>query len=168
MPLSARIGGRDELAKFLADHGYNKGVEVGVNKGLYSEVLCKANPNIELYCVDAWFNSRAKRLATARLKPYNATLIHKLSLDAVKDFPDRSLDFVYIDADHYFDSFVCDLVFWSKKVKKYGIVGCHDYFCHSYNGVVGAVNAYTNCHNINPWYVTLELWPSAFWIKNYR
>lgn len=168
MPLLARVGGRDELANFLADEGYHKGAEIGVNKGYYSETLCKANPNIELYCVDAWYNQRAKKLATARLKPYNATMIHKLSLDAVNDFPDQSLDFVYIDASHYFDDFVCDLVYWSKKVRKYGIIGCHDYFHHSYNGVVGAIDAYTNCHNIYPWYVTLELWPSAFWVKNYR
>lgn len=168
MPLSATLGGRDRLAKFLGENGFNRGAEVGVKKGEYSEILCSYNPNIELYCVDVWDKPIYHNKAIRRLEKYNAKLIQKYSLDAVNDFGDRSLDFVYIDANHTFDHIVCDIVFWSRKVKKYGIVACHDYFAHSFGGVMKAVDAYTHCHSINPWYVTLELWPTAFWVKNYK
>lgn len=86
-------------------------------------------------------------------------------MEALKDFSDDFLDFVYIDANHEFDYCCPDIIFWSQKVRSGGIVACHDYFHHVRGGVVHAVNAYTASHNIQPWYVTREVFPTAFWVK---
>ena len=48
-------------------------------------------------------------------------------MEAVNDFPARSLDFVYIDADHRFPFVAQDLYHWYWRVRKGGVVAGHDY-----------------------------------------
>ena len=86
-------------------------------------------------------------------------------MDALADFEDSSLDFVFIDGNHTFDYAVSDIIYWSYKVRKGGIVAAHDYYAFAKNGVMKAVDAYTHCHHIDPWYVTYEHVPTAFWFK---
>ena len=173
LPMMLKRGGRSRLCNFFKDYGFNRGAEIGVNWGRYSERLCRANPeNIELYCIDPWYSrvrpERAEKKvvrAKERLAPYNATIIRKKSMDALADFKDKSLDFVFIDGNHSFD-FVCpDIIFWSQKVRKGGIIACHDYYAFRNGGVMKAVEAYTHCHKIDPWYTTYEVMPSAVWFK---
>ena len=103
------------------------------------------------------------------MEPYDAEIIRKTSIDAVKDVPDESLDFVYIDAMHEFDYMMVDIILWTPKVRKGGIVSGHDYtpstiFC----GVIPALDAYTKTHNIDRWYITSESiadTPSFFWVR---
>jgi hypothetical protein len=49
-------------------------------------------------------------------------------MEALGDFEDESLDFVYIDGNHEFRYIAEDLFEWTKKVKKGGIVSGDDYF----------------------------------------
>ena len=86
-------------------------------------------------------------------------------MEALHDIKAQSLDFVFIDGDHSFDYVVQDIIYWSKKVKSGGIIACHDYYPFHDCGVMNAVNAYTHSHNINPWYATKELEPTAFWVN---
>lgn len=174
LPIGVKANGRDTLAVLFAKLGYTVGAEIGVKKGLFSKVLLDANPKLRLFCVDTWGiendgyagrHSRNFRHAKALLAGCNVTFIQKTSSDALADFADESLDFVYIDANHTFDYCCPDIIFWSKKVKSGGIVGCHDYFNHLSGGVVKAVDAYVHCHHIDPWYVTEEVFPTAFWVK---
>jgi len=173
LPISAKVGGRDRLAEFFAERGFNIGAEIGVKQGGYSKILCTSNPKLKLYCIDIWEDegryaerhSRYLRQAIRNLKPFNAEIIHKASMDALPDFADGSLDFVYIDAAHDFDNVAMDIICWSRKVHSGGIVACHDYYHFRNAGVVDAVNGYTRCHDIRPWYVTRELLPTAFWVK---
>lgn len=51
----------------------------------------------------------------------------KTSMEAVNDFPPRSLDFVYIDADHRFPFVAEDIYYWYWRVKRGGIIAGHDY-----------------------------------------
>lgn len=171
LPVGTRFSSRERLGDVFREAGLNRGAEIGVKKGEFSVVLCEKNPNIELYCIDCWLGDRQHRhnrylrMARKQLEPYNATLIRKTSMEALDDFADESLDFVYIDANHSFDYCCPDIIFWSQKVRTGGIVACHDYFHHVQGGVVHAVNAYTSSHNIRPWYVTREVFPTAFWVK---
>jgi len=146
-------GGVD-LAKLLAELMFNKGAEIGVGLGEYAEVLCKANPNLHLYAVDAWklsaypegmmeenvkgghavpevtkqsFWEGWYKTSVKALKPYNCTIIRKLSADALADFKDNSLDFIYLDAGHDFMNFTFDLHHWKDKVRMGGIIAGHDY-----------------------------------------
>lgn len=166
--------GRNQMAELFAELGFNSGAEIGVARGEYSEVLCKANPNLHLDSIDPWeisaygpnpvidkisisdeqkgFDSEYE-LSKRVLEPYNCDVIRKYSLDAVKDFEDESLDFVYIDANHDFINFVNDLHEWSKKVRVGGIVSGHDYAFFQYskrNHVRRALEAYALCYDMVP------------------
>ena len=164
---------RDDLAALFGKLGYRVGVELGVETGKYAEVLLRGNPNLmDLYLVDAWKAYDGYRdhvtqskvdglLQTAidRLKPWEhkTHYVRKFSLDAAKDFKDKSLDFVYIDANHALPYVMDDICAWEPKVRKGGIVAGHDYCrrgpgryqCH----VVEAVGAYTQAFFIKPWFV---------------
>lgn len=165
MPICCKRGGRNELANVIAQCGLNRCAEVGVNTGAYSLVLCEANPDIELTCIDSWTSNRRYKLATRKLGKYNVRFIRKTSLDALEDIEDESLDFVYLDANHTFDFIMPEIIFYSKKVRSGGIVAGHDYFNFHWAGVIDAVNAYTKSHDIRPWYVTFEQMPTWFWEK---
>lgn len=161
--------GRDDLAKILPELGFKTGVEVGVFRGIYSELLCKANPQMKFYGVDPWesyvinkndgpvsqelcdFNYKR---TCQRMARYNYEAIRKSSMEAVKDFEDESLDFVYIDGNHEYSHVMNDVTEWSKKVRKGGMVSGHDYYrvkdVGSLMHVKDAVNDYVKANNISP------------------
>jgi len=159
--------GRDDLAKLFAELGFTKGAEIGVERGVYAEILCKNNPELHLYCIDPWtgysgfrdikspdrFDGLYKE-TQKRLKPLNCTIIKKFSLDAVNDLKPHSLDFVYIDANHKLRYVIDDLTEWSGRVRSGGIIAGHDYWQAKdpkYNRhVVEAVNAYVQVYKIRP------------------
>jgi hypothetical protein len=130
---------RDDLPEFFKSLGFKVGVEIGVFMGSYTEVLAKSG--LKIYGVDPWevyedygnpkdVNKTEKRrqVAVRRLAPYpNVSIIKKTSMEAVKDFEDDSIDFVYIDGNHQFRYIAEDLFEWTKKVKKGGIISGHDY-----------------------------------------
>ena len=172
---------RVEMATLFWELGYTLGVELGVDEGIYSEALCKANPDLHLYGVDAWtayqgYSDYTRQTtlnthmdtALARMAPYNYTVIRKFTNDALGDFKDRSLDFVYIDASHEFLHVTEDIAHWSIKVREGGILSGHDYrrtsnawICQ----VVDVVNGWTNSHKIKPWFVTDRVdTQSWFWV----
>jgi hypothetical protein len=58
------------------------------------------------------------------------TIIRKTSLQAAKQFKAGSLDFVFIDGAHDYDSVCKDIDAWLPKVKVGGIIAGHDYKSH--------------------------------------
>lgn len=162
------------LAQLMGELGFKRGVEVGVQAGIYSEVLCQNIPDLELFCVDPWgpYNKQSAtrseeyyQIAKTRLSKYNATLIRFPSMDAVKGFKDGELDFVYIDGMHEFDPCMLDIINWATKVRPGGIVAGHDYCQYYAGGVIRAADAYTLAHSIPMWYVTRDREASFFWVK---
>lgn len=127
-----------------------KGVEVGVFAGDLSRELLRADPDLELIMVDSWegdgqaytgdsgdwhatlpqcaqddfYDKTRKRVAFANGR---AQIIRKRSTEALADLLDRSLDFVFIDADHSYEGCWTDIDGWSRKVKPGGWLGGHDY-----------------------------------------
>lgn len=174
LPWYPKWGRREELVDLFAELGFKQGVEVGTRKGDFAKCLITRIPNLHLTCVDPWMaydGSTQERmdgyykLALENLKGLKITIIRKPSLEVVDKVKDEILDFVYIDGDHSFDMAVRDIIHWSKKVRKGGIIAAHDY--HPFVGadVIKAIDAYTHCHKIEPWYVTREIYPTAFWAK---
>lgn len=165
--------GRVDLATLFAELGFKKGAEIGVERGLYSEVLCKANPKLHLYCIDPWKASMYEpkvlgvpkdqktftalyKEAKARLNPYKCTIIRKPSLEAAKKFSDNSLDFVYIDGNHDFINVTNDIYTWSKKIRVDGIISGHDYVFLPRRKQVHAkyvLPAYTRAYGIIPFFL---------------
>ncbi len=154
------------LAPLFHDLGFKTGAEIGVFEGKYSECICKANPGVELYCVDSWINyddfyiggmEEAEQNARERLKNYSCHFLHTTSVEALSHILDESLDFVYIDGNHEFPYVAMDVAFWSKKVKTGGIVSGHDYSRgqrpRSNMHVPYVVLGYAEAYNIKPLFI---------------
>lgn len=166
-PIEIPNYGRFQMPQLFNELGFKTGAEIGVAYGTYLETLCKGMPEATLFGIDPWEiyegcqdcqNSAIIHdfylTASQRLKPYNCKLIKKFSMDALADFEDESLDFVYIDANHEFRYLAEDIVEWSKKVRPGGIVYGHDYVrTGARNHVIPVVNAYTQAFRINPWFI---------------
>lgn len=168
-PIELPNVGRDGFAEILGAWGCRVGVEVGVERAVYSETLCRAIPGLHLYGIDCWApyifyrdHVDAQKLerfyheATQRVAPYNVTLIRKLSVAAAEDFENASLDFVYIDANHALPFVIADLHAWSPKVRAGGIISGHDFIHHRWPNlmhVTQAIHAWTDAYDIKPWFV---------------
>ena len=71
----------------------------------------------------------AEKLFIERTKGINNIVkIKKKSMEALKDFPDRSLDAVYIDGEHDEESVREDIKEWRKKIKFGGYLMGHDFY----------------------------------------
>lgn len=174
LPINPFAGNRREnFPKLFKAMGYKRGVEIGVREGAYSACIASQCPEIKLYSIDPWAaysglkqerQDQYYAKAVENLTKYpNVQIIRKPSLEALEDFSDGSIDFAYIDGDHTFNMAVLDIIYWSKKVRRGGMIMVHDY-CNFYrSGVIQAVDAYTHGNLINPWYVTRESLPSAYW-----
>lgn len=172
MPIEVPQFHRNDLAQLFAELGFKRGAEIGVAEGNYSEVLLKANPDMELLLVDPWgdYHENPQGKGSARHKfSYEETkrkteqykgarMIQATSMDAVRDIEWNYLDMVYVDGNHLFDYCVQDLIEWSKRVRSGGIVSGDDYYELDQKrwvggGVVDAVQAYTKAHRIPIWWL---------------
>jgi len=191
----------NDLPALFKELGFDVGAEIGVSKGRYSKWLCTKHRKLKLYCIDPWiaYDDYMERhgekgqtmlneeyeMAKQKLAPFRCELIRKTSMDAVKDFEDGSLDFVFIDGNHSFEYVIEDIVQWSKKVKKGGIISGHDlwnsiemddsqlwikhptpYEKIKLCQVKDAVMAWTKTNQIKPWFLLEgdgdKTW---FWVK---
>lgn len=162
--------GRNDLPGFFKGLGFTTGVEVGVFLGRYTKVLARSG--LRIYGVDPWSvfvdypyygkednqerEDKRYEEAKTRLAPYpNCTIIRKTSMDAVKDFENDSIDFVYIDGNHSFKYVAEDICEWIKRVKPGGFVCGHDYiYANPANFHVHyVVDSYVEAHGIKKLYI---------------
>lgn len=209
MPIQLPFDRNRGLTSLFNELGYKMGAEIGTSKGRYAKWLFSRVKDLKLYCIDPWevydeyielhekegqplfdkfFEETKQRLAGK-----NVELIRKYSMDAIKDFADNSLDFVFIDGNHQFQYVLDDIAQWSKKVRPGGIISGHDYWNSNerkriYNiglnpaeptdpleriklcQVKTAVDMWTMENKIKPWFITNESQkysggPSFLWIK---
>lgn len=171
MPIEIPNVGRRNLAALFAELDYTVGVEVGVERASYSKVLCKNNPQATIYGLDAWQaysdyreHVNQERLdgfleqVKQRMEPYpNYRILRAFSMDAVGEFEDGSLDFVYIDGNHTLPFVMRDILEWGKKVRTGGIISGHDYRAskrlNTQMHVVYAVKCYTSAYRVFPWFL---------------
>jgi len=165
MPRTGRDTGRHQLAKAMYDFGCRSGIEIGVGGGKSAQMWCEAIPGLQLIGIDSYPGRASRHFSKAqkRAEQCGFQLLRISSMEAVDKFEDESVDFVHIDGDHTFDFVMLDIIRWTPKVKKGGLVLCHDYCSLNSGGVVKAVDAYVHCHRIDPWYVTRDCNPVAFW-----
>jgi predicted O-methyltransferase YrrM len=138
---------RDELPYVLNRRGLvGEAVEVGVKRGSYSEYLLRRWRGRRLVSVDPWLEAEAGEYVDRanvaqdeherfyaetrdRLRRFGgrSEIWRLTSVEAAARVADASVDFVYIDARHDYESVQEDLAVWFPKVRAGGILAGHDY-----------------------------------------
>lgn len=124
--------------KFYGDKKVS-GIEVGTSGGDNALTILKEWTNIqELICVDSYptysdFIDPRDQITLRNCAMRNFAYQPKVNLiieDANKaavQVKDKSVDFVYIDANHSYTFVKDDINYWLPKVKAGGMIGGHDY-----------------------------------------
>ena len=171
-PRPERDKGRLQLGKVMDELGLHIGIEIGTRHGGSAKIWCEAMPGLDLTCVDPFIGGLSRtqkhqdaayQNALKHAEEFGFKLLKMKSMEAVDLFADGSVDFVHIDGDHTFDVCVQDIVRYVPKVRPGGLILIHDYCTFKRAGVMQAVDAYTHSHRIDPWYVTRDCNPVAFW-----
>jgi hypothetical protein len=162
---------RECLGFWLAANGLlGQGAEIGCAAGEFSSLVLSQWPGERLYMVDPWASQdkeiyreatnqqadfekwHAACVELANLHPA-ARLVRSLSVEATKQIDDRSLDWVYVDANHSSRSVMEDLDAWWPKLRHRGLLGGHDFCNRKDDGwfceVEDAVKRWTGEHGLS-------------------
>ncbi|MEE8168973.1 MAG: glycosyltransferase, partial [Phycisphaerae bacterium] len=138
--------------KIARKEGFKRFVELGCWKGHSLRYLARRlrerGGSFELYGVDLWeaaylrehdpdscddpdtlYKIYSTNLTEARVRDL-VTDIRACSWESADQFENGSVDFVYIDADHAYESVVKDIRAWLPKVRRGGVISGHDYFTY--------------------------------------
>lgn len=171
-PRTGRERGRLQLGQVMNELGFRTGIEIGTQYGGSAKIWCEAMPGLDLTCIDPYIGGMSRKQhhqdkayveAQKNAKRFGFKLLKMKSMEAVDRFEEESVDFINIDGDHRFDTCVQDIVRYVPKVRPGGLILIHDYCTFKAAGVMKAVDAYTHCHRIDPWYVTRDYEPTVFW-----
>jgi hypothetical protein len=183
--MSEQIKTRNELPSLLND---GIGVEIGVERGEFSEIILK-NSNLKiLYSVDSWKemsdeeyqdinnhnqkkHNQNKAETEQRLSQFGgrSKILCMTSEEASKQFEDNSIDFIYIDANHSYEGCKKDIELWFPKVAEGCVISGHDYiadgiYSEGIFGVQRAVDEFILKYNLKL-SSTDEPWSSWYCIK---
>lgn len=114
------------------DASYKEGVLAGCSDGPIKDYLRKSGlaPMSE---IEEIFDGRVLGLGNVRkLKAFDE--------DAVLEFSDQSIDFLYIDSIHTYEAVGATIARWIKKMRPGAVVAGHDYCRENWGGVVRAVD----------------------------
>jgi hypothetical protein len=169
-------GIHNKYSDFLDHMPHNAvAVEVGVQGGGFAALMLERTNPQKLFLIDCWQHQDSHVYDDAEAnvpdneqeKLYQETkrrfahdsrvvILRQFSKDAVGQFDDESLDWVYIDANHGYEAIKEDLALWWPKVKKGGILSGHDYAVRPSFGVVQAVNEFLIKHSLYFSHLTRE------------
>lgn len=145
-----RIKRGDVLIDLIRRNGWTRGAEIGVLNGenVFFKVL-DAVPEIYMIAVDQWSEtdkdygdlSQVGLDFCAKAQGYDsrAGILHGNSAEMAEYVGHASLDFVFIDASHDYESVKADIAAWTPKVKPGGMVLGHDWNPERFPGVIQAV-----------------------------
>jgi|TARA_R110000803_G_C11910599_1_gene313191 predicted O-methyltransferase YrrM len=117
-----------------------KMVEIGSHMGESTFMFAASQIFKSINCIDP-FKGNEEALAILRrswkqvkeefkinTRYFDNIVLHEdYSFEVVKQFKDKSLDFVYIDGDHTYSSIKRDIILFQPKLKSRGIIAGHDY-----------------------------------------
>jgi len=134
-------------------------VEVGSWKGASASFMAveiaNSGKKIDFVCVDTWAGSdehqhfpevksgRLYDIFIQNITPVKDYIkpLRMASVSASAQFPDETVDFVFIDGAHDFENVYADITAWYPKVKCGGVIAGHDYLVPKY-GVARAVEQF--------------------------
>jgi len=142
-----KLPSRDELPILLNARGLlGRGAEIGVKRAGFSDHILKHWNGARFISIDPWLSADWEDyvdrsnvtqdefdenyvFAKNRLAKYGdrSEIWRLLSVEAAERLPRHSMDFVYIDARHDYESVKEDLHAWFDKVRPGGILAGHDY-----------------------------------------
>lgn len=196
---------RDDFPRLFNHSNYTIGLELGSYKGEFANTIL-SNWNGKLICVDLFdrddnydLNKNdgfyTKDVEKNKVLPiFNQTIknhrnniltIQSDTTSAAKFFPDNYFDFIYIDADHRYESVINDMNAWYSKLKQNCLFAGHDYLPNfdwskknnaifqPYNqseyvgefGVNTAVSEFCTKHNIQYNITNEPYWKSWYFFK---
>jgi predicted O-methyltransferase YrrM len=171
-------------------HLTGEGCEIGVFNGYFSEIILRHWEGKRLFSIDPYQTfaektyldqsnidqeefERVYAQVREALSPYKdrSLIMRKTSVEAASGFSDGSLDFVYLDGNHRYESVQEDIEAWYPKIKDGGLLAGHDYVedgitAHGDFGVRKAVAEFSAKYQINV-YQTAEPFPSWMAQKNH-
>jgi SAM-dependent methyltransferase len=163
-----------------------EGVEIGVAAGDYSKTILDVWEGQRLHLVDAWRHlpgyqdvcnlsddehQKLLRMVPDKLAAHEGRYeIHaKLASEAVSDFDDSTLDFVYLDADNSYEGVLEMLRAWHRKLRPGGVLAGHDFvdgdLPQGKFGVRRAVRQFELEKGLRAAVTAERDWPSWYFIK---
>lgn len=138
----------DVLSQYIAANGWTYGVELGVYTGATLFSLLDRHPNLHMLGVDTWqpLSDKAQNRITGdvcydalpmqsirdavlkRARAYGdrCTILVADTAQSAARVPVRSVDFVFVDADHHTDAVRCDVLAWMPRIRAGGAMFGHD------------------------------------------
>lgn len=148
----------------IKDIYYPVGAEVGVYQGELSKNILSLHSGLKWIMVDSWsvntytgknnnavsplwrerYENNAEenfKKAYDNVEKYGdrASLLRLNSIDASKLFKDNTLDLVFADASHDYESLINDSTAWWPKIKTGGYMCGHDYGVENFPDIKSAV-----------------------------
>lgn len=150
---------RDDFGKLAELHKVTGlGAEIGVQYGVFSERIAKDYSG-HILCVDLWQDEQIYNECKQRLSDTTRfTMIKRPSVEAAENIPDLSLDFVYIDANHFKQFVLDDIAAWYPKVRHGGIIAGHDYCHYTDIEVIQAVDEWCEATGYSINLTTKDFW----------
>lgn len=154
VPITIKFNGkRAQFLKHLIEaNNFSTMVEVGIDTGKSTFYLLDNIPNLTIFAIDTdiskFYNNKIKEKYKDRLVPMQG-----LSYEVADNIPDKSVDIVFIDADHSYDSVKKDIIKFTPKLKSKGLLTGHDI---DYPGVNKAVNELIKEFDVGPNYVWVK------------
>jgi len=146
---------RWEVVRYwIKNRGYKRGVEVGVKEGRFISYILNTDSKLHMIAVDPWesqpegnenynewdFDLIYKQYKN-RIKPFKSRVLQMrmYSQKAANLITNESVDFVFIDAQHDYESVKRDINSWLPKIRLGGLICGHDYE-PNFPGVIQAVD----------------------------
>ncbi len=168
--------------------------EIGVAAGDFASVILRESLPRKLYLIDTWRGGRNAsghaitlekkskqgrsisdfervrgRFAT-EIEDQKIEMLQGQSVTMISALPNQSLDWVYLDAAHDFDSVCADLEALLPKMRSNGIIAGHDYvrwgrFGYR-GGVIEAVHSFCKTHDFELFALTFDShYPPSYAIR---
>lgn len=140
------------------------GVEIGVDAGAHAESLLLNCDIDKLHLVDSWdrdfmYGFCVGRLSTREFRN-KVNFIKKDSIKASLDIKDKSLDFIYFDAEHDYELVKKDFEHWICKLKDVSIISVRGY--SMFEGVRRATDEFLEgkglCTEVSEYHNEIIIW----------
>lgn len=152
--LSSRLLLRDGLTLYMVDSWRGGGADYLEKDDFHASLTDEQQRNCMVAAIDATVFAKGR-----------ATIMATDSVTAASIIQDRTLDFVFIDADHSYGGCARDIGLWYPKLKTGGLLSGHDYAHPEFPtwGVKSAVDEWAKAHGYDvelgenfTWFIRLK------------